>query len=106
MKTSPSAKFGCEDRAQHEHEERGGPWPESIRQIDGIGEEKPQRQQGDHREPCPEECAAGREGDGFRALPDEQQAMARQRGEGGVLGRRAQEDGRDEIEDRMAPGRG
>src|SRR2546430_3909736 len=94
-KAGPSAKFGCEDRAQDEHEERGGPRPESIRQVDRIREKKPQWHQGDDRERRPEEGAAGREGDSFRALADEQQTMARQRGEGGVLGRRTQEDGRD-----------
>src|SRR5437879_5055970 len=98
-----AAKSGGEDRAQDTHDERGGPRPESIRQVDRIREEKPQRDQGNDGERRPEEGAAGCEGDSFRALADEQETMARQRGESGVLGRGTQEDGRDEVEDGMAP---
>ena len=75
-----------------------------VGKADRIGEEEPQRDQGDDRERGPQQRAAGRERDRFRALAHQEEAVPGKGGEGRVFRRRAEEHGRDEVEDRVAPG--
>ena len=76
-----------------------------VRETDRVGEEQAERDQRGHREGGSQQCPASGEGHRFRTLAHQEETVPGERGERRVFRRRAQEDGRNEVEDRVAPGR-
>src|SRR5205823_12336635 len=87
----PAAEVGGEDRGEQADQEQRAPWTESDGQLARIAQHEAERGQEEDGEERPARCSAGREGDRPRALPGQEETMARQRREGRVLRRRAKE---------------
>src|SRR5436853_610486 len=97
--------LGREDRSEEPEEEDGRPRAETLGQLERIAQEEPERDDHEDRERRPEHGAPGRQRDRLRPVPRQEQAMSRERGEGRILRRRAEEHAGDEVEHRVA-GRG